>query len=658
MNFFVRPLARALGRDDSFGISCRRAIIAACQTVLIVSTYYFSYFLRFDGKVGAPARAEFIHTVGVLIAIKLIVFYAFGLLRGWWRYAGFTDLVSILKAAVVSSLAFALMVRIASPVWFPRSVIAIDFLLTIVTIGGARFAVRAYRESVHRRTANPSAPVRKRMLIAGAGQAGTNITRELLNNPDLGYQPIGFVDDDRSKWGIRIHGIKVVGPISSLATYLDKWGAVCVLIAMPSVHGRLTEQIFEICHERQVEVKILPAARHRIHGSAVSHVRTASVEDLLGRQPVNLETARIRSSLENKTVLITGAAGSIGSEISRQVARFRPAQLVLVERAESPLFEICTELAASAPEVKCTPVIADILDVGLLRDVFAHFKPQQVFHAAAYKHVPIMERHCFQAVTNNVFGTYNVALLAAQYAAERFVFISTDKAVNPTNVMGVTKRIGELIVLAMQNGTRFLAVRFGNVLGSNGSVVPIFAQQIARGGPVTVTHPEATRFLMTIPEAAQLVLQAATMQAKSGEIFMLKMGQPVRIVELAENMIRLSGLKPRRDIDIVFTGLRPGEKLNEQLSSDGEGTMPTAHDRICTILGRAVSQAEVRSWMNDLAFLVESKNVARLIDKLQQIVPEYSPSPELLAMCEVDRHDIGWQQRRASASFSALESAA
>jgi FlaA1/EpsC-like NDP-sugar epimerase len=384
-------------------------------------------------------------------------------------------------------------------------------------------------------------------------------------------------------------------------------------------------------------------------------MRKLRVEDLLSRNPVNLDLQKIRVRLEDKVLLITGAGGSIGSELARQVATFQPRRLLLFDRSENDLFKIGRELANKHPQLDFVPIVGDILDVNVLREVFSQHHPTSVFHAAAYKHVPMMEKNCFQAITNNIFGTYNVALVAKQFHAEDFVMISSDKAVNPTNIMGVTKRVAELIILALQhNRTRFTAVRFGNVLGSNGSVLPIFEEQIANGGPVTVTHPEATRYFMTTAEAVQLVLQASTM-GKGGEIFVLNMGEPVKIVDLARRMIRLSGFEPEQDIKISFTGLRPGEKLFEELRLEGEGIKPTPHDKIWVLEGGDSNFDAVRGWLEDLSGLVESRNIHGLVSKLTNIVPEYWPSEEVVALGEVDCHDQALAYRRARAGLATVK---
>jgi FlaA1/EpsC-like NDP-sugar epimerase len=624
-------------------LSNRKLLILLSQTWLIAITYYISFLLRFDFTLRRPEQLLLVDTLPLILVVKLLTFYLFGLVRGWWRYVGMSDLTDITKAATLST---AILYPILQWVFFnsgyPRSVLAIDLALTILFVGGARFAVRAYTEHVQ------DSAVREGALIVGAGQAGSAIVRELKQNPALRFKPLGFVDDDVTKQGIRIHGIEVLGETADLPELIERYDARCVLIAIPSATGPQVERIIRKCRECKVDFKILPALNERINGHAsVKELRSLNVEDLLGRQQVPLDTEGIKSRLENKTLLVTGAAGSIGSELVRQAARHNPKELILFERSENELFKLCNELSEKYPTLSYVPVVGDILDVGTLRDTFALYRPNSVFHAAAYKHVPIMENNCFQAVVNNIFGTYNVALVARQFKVEDFVMLSSDKAVKPTNIMGVTKRVAELILLGLQyEHTRFVAVRFGNVLGSNGSVLPIFQQQLARGGPITVTHPDAKRYFMTIPEAVQLVLQASTM-GKGGEIFILEMGEPIRIYDLAQNLIRLSGLQPEQDVKIVFTGLRPGEKLVEELLIEGEGIARTWHSKIRVLSSPEVRFEQVREWLDDLAALVEAKNIHGLIAKLSSIVPEYKPSPEILSLCQVDCHDIALKYRRA-----------
>jgi FlaA1/EpsC-like NDP-sugar epimerase len=625
-------------------LNYRRPLILVSQIGLLAISYHGSFLLRFDFHPQVADQLLFVRTLPLLVAVELLVFYGFGLLRGWWCYAGLSDALDICKAAITSTVALYLLINFVLKVdGYPRSVLAINLVLTVLLVGGTRFAVRAYTEGAQHCAAEVNT------LIVGAGRAGSTIARELKRNPQLNLKPVGFIDDNPSKHGIRIQGLKVLGSSDSMAEVLRRMGVRCVLIAIPSASGSQVAQIIAKCRQCRVDFKILPPISQHIGAerSSIADLRNVRLEDLLGRQPVQIDLASIRNQLEGKVLLITGAGGSIGAELSRQVCDFAPRELILLDRSENCLFELGLDLSTNRPQQHFVLVIGDIQDVGAVREIFSLHRPDIVFHAAAYKHVPLMEQSCFQAVTNNIFGTYNVALVARQFSCKTFVMISSDKAVNPTNVMGLTKRIAELIILGLQREqTRYVAVRFGNVLGSNGSVVPIFRQQIAGGGPVTVTHPEAQRYFMTIPEAVQLVLQASSMGLAS-EIFVLEMGQPVRIADLARNLIRLSGLEPDQDIPIIYTGLRPGEKLFEELMLDGEGVKPTSHPKIRVLDGGPVSFEQVRLWLDELSALVEAKNVHGLVQIFQRIVPEYKPSEEILALCEVDRHDVALAYRRA-----------
>jgi FlaA1/EpsC-like NDP-sugar epimerase len=614
------------------------------QAALITLIYICSFLLRFEFRLEIPERLLIAQTLLLVLAVKLLVFYLFGLLRGWWRYVGLSDALDISKASLISSGCLYLAIKLLIDFdGYPRSVLIIDMALTVLVVGGTRFLVRAYTEGLQHNADERS------VLVVGAGRAGSTIVREMKRNPQLGMLPIGFVDDDPSKHGIRIHGVRVLGSTDQISEIIRRNEVQNVLIAIPSARGNQIERIVSKCQQCRVDFKILPPISRHINGNSarISAVRDLCLEDLLGREAVHTDLASIRNELEGRVLLITGAGGSIGSELSRQVANFQPRSVILLERSENALFQLGMELSANLPQQHFVPVIADIQDVATLRDIFALHRPDIVFHAAAYKHVPMMEENCFQAVTNNIFGTYNVALLARQFACKGFVMISSDKAVNPTNVMGVTKRIAELIMLGLTHeNTRYVAVRFGNVLGSNGSVVPIFQQQIRDGGPVTVTHPEARRYFMTIPEAVQLVLQASIM-GDSSEIFVLDMGKAVRVVDLARNLIRLSGLEPDRDIEIIYTGLRPGEKLVEELMLEGEGLKRTSHEKIRVLHGTEVGLGQMRLWLDELAALVASKNVHALVQMFQQIVPEYRPSEEILASAQIDRHDMGQTFRSA-----------
>jgi FlaA1/EpsC-like NDP-sugar epimerase len=635
------------GELNSAFLRYRTWLIIVSQVVLTLSCYYCSFGLRLDWPLHQADDLIFWRTLPLILIIKLLIFQRFGLLRGWWRYVGMSDVLNIVEAAGLSAaLIYTVIVLGLKVTGYPRSVVFIDMTLSIIFIGGARFVVRAYTERARRYDGQ------KNTLIVGAGQAGRTIAQQLRSNPELPYFTIGFVDDDPSKLGLNIGGLKVLGNTNNLSELIIKYQAECVLIAIPSARGQVVQQIIDKCRECKVTFRILPPISEMLGRTApirasIQQTRKLRIEDLLGRQPVRLELDKIREQVQNKVLLITGAGGSIGSELARQVAIFRPQQVILLDRSENDLFKIGMELSRRFPDLNYVPVVGDILDVSRLREVFSMYRPNSVFHAAAYKHVPMMERNCFQAVTNNVFGTYNVALLARQAHAEDFVLISSDKAVNPTNIMGVTKRIAELIVLALQhNKTRFMAVRFGNVLASNGSVLPIFEEQIANGGPVTVTHPEAKRYFMTVTEAVQLVLQASTM-GQGGEIFVLDMGEPVSIADLAKRMVRLAGLEPDRDIEVVFTGLRPGEKLFEELKLDGENIKPTPHEKIRVFDGGTIEFEQVRTWLEELSSLVDARNVHELVAKLVSIVPEYWPSSEIIELSEVDRHDQSLVYRRA-----------
>jgi FlaA1/EpsC-like NDP-sugar epimerase len=633
----------------------RSALIFSSQAVLIVLTYYASFLLRLDTDLDAANRAMFWRTLPFVLIIKLVLSYQCGLMHGWWRYVGISDLLDISKASLLSSsLIFCLVEAVLRLPGYPRSVVVIDLFLTIMVLGGARFAVRAYTERARTYGAQ------RNTLVVGAGEAGSAIVRELKQNSALNYNPVGFVDDDLSKKGVKIHGVKVLGSTDALHELIIEHHASCVMIAIPQVKGRLVERIIAKCRECKVDFKILPPIGELINKPpSISQVRQLRVEDLLEREPVTLDMDQIRGRIEDKILLVTGAGGSIGSELVRQAAALNPRQLVLLDRSENDLFKLGHELSRKFPHLDYVPVVGDIQDVTLLRDVFATHRPQSVFHAAAYKHVPMMERNCFQAITNNIFGTYNVALLSRQYRVEDFVLISSDKAVNPTNIMGVTKRVAELIMQGLQeNGTtRFMAVRFGNVLGSNGSALPLFEQQIAAGGPVTVTHPDARRYFMTIPEAVQLVLQASSM-GKGGEIFVLDMGEPVRILDLVRNLIRLSGFEPDADIKIDFVGLRPGEKMFEELKLEGEDVKPTAHEKIRLLTGSRTTFEQMSSWLDELSVLVQAKNVHGLVTKLVTIVPEYWPSPEIISLGAIDRHDQALNHQLARATLASAPQSA
>jgi FlaA1/EpsC-like NDP-sugar epimerase len=493
---------------------------------------------------------------------------------------------------------------------------------------GVRMTVRMLAEGLLH---GGNGALEKNTLIYGAGEAGVALLREIQRNPKLLYRVRGFLDDRADKKGIHILGVSVLGGGENVGLLTAKHKIDIILIAIPSATGVEMTRILESCHACGVECKTVPGLGDIIEERGLAgQIREVAVEDLLGRNPVRLEENQIRGTLQGKVVLVTGAAGSIGSELCRQIARFQPAGIVGFEIAESPLFEIDREMLRTFPQTPFYPEIGSVQNRIRLDEVMRQYSPSVVYHAAAYKHVPLMETHVFEAIENNVFGTFNVAMAAAEHGVEDFVMISSDKAVRPTNVMGATKRVAELLLLALQNGgTKYVAVRFGNVLGSNGSVIPIFKKQIAAGGPVTVTHRDTRRFFMTIPEACQLVLQAAVNGA-GGQICVLDMGEPVKIVDLARHLILLSGLKPGEDIKIEFTGLRPGEKLYEELSTMLEDTVPTAHEKIRIHVGYGVPARDMLAWLDELREICEARDTGGLVVALKEIVLDYSPSTHLL----------------------------
>ena len=622
------PVSRLRGELTTLIFRHRRLFVFTMHLVLVVVSYALAFVLRFDRMIPAAYWSMFLATLGPLLAFRLGAFAFYRLYSGWWRYVGMRDMFALIKAIAISSALFtALLVFTGQAYEFPRSVIVIDALLTLLLIGGVRFMLRALRE---RRRPQTSAPRPRRVLIIGAGDAGELLLREMHNNPRLGYVPVGFADDDPHKTVFHIHGVPVLGTTDVLADVLHAHPVDEIIIAIPSASREQVQAIVNRCLATRLPFKILPAIAALSGRVQMSQVRPVQVDDLLGRDPVNLDSSAVRAEIAGRRVLITGAGGSIGGELARQIATFDPAAVVLVERGENALFLIDQELRRKHPSLDVRPVICDICECADIDRLFREIRPEIVYHAAAFKHVPMMEAHVAHAVHNNVFGTRNVVQAAAEQGAT-FVLISTDKAVSPTNIMGATKRLAEQLVLsfATSRAQHCVAVRFGNVLGSNGSVVPLFSEQIADGGPVTVTHPEATRYFMTIPEAVQLVLQASALDEARDRIVMLEMGQPVKIVDLARNLIRLSGLEPDVDIPIVYTGLRPGEKLHEQLTSDTEETMPTRYDKIRIVKTDAAKPFDHQ--LEQLWDAVSSRDERAIVRKLQELVPEFSPQAALIA---------------------------
>ena len=598
----------------------RRPIVLASHLLIWITAYVGAFLLRFDFAIPEfwlqPAYA------GLLVPILLlrtITYARFGLFHGMWKYTGQRDLESLLLATGLSTVIYAVPLLL-SGVSFPRSVLLVEPMLSVAMAAGLRFTVRTFAQAASRF----AAPARRRLVLVGAGDTGEALLRQVVRTMS-DVEPVGILDDNPAKHGMCIHGVEVLGPIDDAPRLLAKLEASEVLIATPSATGVQMRRIVDLVSLEGVTVTTVPSIHALVDGRvAVSQIREVNIEDLLGRDPVQLDTERISDMVRDEVVLVTGAGGSIGSELCRQVARFQPRAIVLLEQAENALYHIHRELQPRFPDVAFLPRICDVCDRTRLDMVFGETRPSVVLHAAAHKHVPMMEWNPGEAVKNNVGGSTNVSDAAHDHGVRRFVMISTDKAVNPTSVMGCTKRVAELYVQsqAERSRTTFVTVRFGNVLGSNGSVIPLFKKQIAAGGPVTVTHPDMERFFMTIPEASQLVLQAGAM-GDSGEIYVLDMGEPVKITQLAEDLIRLSGFRPNRDIDIVFTGIRPGEKLFEELSIDGENATKTKHPKIFVGKGDAQSHATMRAAVDGLLSIAEHAAPDTVRANLKRVVPRY-----------------------------------
>jgi FlaA1/EpsC-like NDP-sugar epimerase len=602
---------------------------------LVCISYMLAYLIRFEGDI-PPVQIEMLaHTLPWIVLLKIVVFAWIGLYRGMWRYTSIADLINIITATVISAGVIALaLVLIRRFEGFSRSVLVLDALITLMLVGGIRLLIRVYIQrtipaSFFHPTFfpffNPDRAKRTRLLIVGAGDAAEKMLREIQDNPRVKYQPVGFLDDNPRKRGQAIHGVPVLGAIDDIGQLPIQFDEI--LIAIPSARGDVMRRIVEICEMTGKRYRTIPKIDELIEGRiSANTIREVRLEDLVGRQEVQLDPEMISRFLCGKRILVTGAGGSIGSELVRQISRFQPQVVGLLDFSELNLFQIEQEFQRRLRSLPTESFLTDIRDRDALQGVLARFKPHIIFHAAAYKHVPMQESHPREAVLNNVLGTRNLVDLALEMDVERFVLVSTDKAVRPTNVMGATKRVAELFVESMngQQVTRFVAVRFGNVFSSSGSVIPLFQEQIAKGGPVTVTHPDVRRYFMSIPEAAQLILQAGTM-GEGGEIFILDMGEPIRIVDMARDLIRLHGLEPGEDISIEFTGLRPGEKLHEELITSGEGIVPTRHEKIMVLRGRTRDAAALLAQIEALFVLARQGNDTAIRKKLREIVPEYTP---------------------------------
>jgi FlaA1/EpsC-like NDP-sugar epimerase len=618
-------------------------IVLAIDVFLVAFAWYFANLLRFNFDIPLDSMAAITRLVPIILGTKMVIFYLFDLYKGMWRYTSIDDLLNIIKASGISSLLVVTLVAFTHGLaGFARAAFIIDWGLTIFLIAGYRLGIRLYfwlgpkdRLSSFRfltlfKLKKGGRSGAKKLLILGAGNCGEKIYREIQDNASLRYEVVGFLDDDLTKVGKLLHGVPILGTTSELKSFAQRIGAEETLIAIPSATSAQMRALVARCEESGLPSKTVPGMGELIDGKvSVKAIRDVDYRDLLGREVIRLEEDRIAAYLEKARVLVTGAGGSIGSELCRQICRFNPSCLILYDRAESPLYEIDLELRTDYPEAKVVPVLGDIRDRIQLSRSLSDYQPQVVFHAAAYKHVPMMELQPWKAVRNNILGTRHVMDLSREHGVERFVLVSTDKAVRSVNVMGASKRVAELLV-QNQNGcdsarTKFITVRFGNVVGSVGSVVPLFKKQIERGGPVTVTHPDVTRYFMTIPEACQLILQAGAM-GEGGEIFILDMGTPVKIVDMARDLIRLSGFEPDVDIKIEYVGLRPGEKLFEELITSGEGIVPTSHEKIMVLRGKTCDQERLNAVIEELTKLALEQNGAGIRAKLQEIVEDYSPA--------------------------------
>lgn len=606
----------------------KRILVPAGELLFLILILFLSYLLRLD-RIDSIYLPQIGFLILTIIPVKLIIFWIFRLYHISFRYTSVHEIALVFKAAGISSLIFAFMSLILRDALFfkgfPRSIIIIDFILTFFMSSGIRLAFRFFYFPRLKEKEG------RKVLVVGAGRAGEQLVREMKTSPISHYIPVAFIDDDPGKKKSIIHGIKVEGGSEKIPEVVSDFAVDDIIIAMPSASSVQLKKTMEFVRKSgNKNVKILPGMSHIIMGEAkMGDVRAITVEDLLGREPVKIDMEHIAGQIKDKSVLVTGAAGSIGSELCRQVAVFHPSKLIMVDMGETELFYIDNEIRERFPALPVQAVIADVKDLLSMGSIFIKYSPQIVFHAAAYKHVPLMETNLREAVLNNIGGTRAVATLSIEHAIEKFIFISTDKAVNPTSIMGTTKRISENLLRSWDHKKcKFISVRFGNVLESRGSVVPIFKEQIRNGRPVTITHPDMKRYLMSINEAVQLVLQASAMGA-GGEVFVLDMGEPIKILDLAREMIRLSGLEPDKDIPIVITGTRPGEKLFEELLTAEEGTSATRHERIFVAKGVKVSPEY--SQKVDILMKTAFGNFDReeIISMLKYLVPTYEPSADL-----------------------------
>jgi FlaA1/EpsC-like NDP-sugar epimerase len=609
-----------------------RASAFAHDLAMVPIAWFGAYWLRFNLD---SIPEGFFHQALVLLPVIWIVqggmFWYFGLYRGIWRFASIPDLTRIVKAVIASVVVAAtvsfILTRLQS---VPRSVFLLDGILLVLLLGGPRFVYRWFKDRHLHHSAHASSiytnDETKNALIVGAGKAGEMLVRDLLREQSGPYYPVAFVDDNTGKIGKEIHGIPVTGTCDGIPGIVKKLGIDLIIIALPSATSRQIRRIVEICETTKLPFRILPQLQDLVSGRAsLKDLRDVKIEDLLGREPVSLDWRAITDATRGKTILVTGGGGSIGAELCRQIARLKPGKLIILERSEFNLYNIDLELRRDIPDLSLVSLLGDTNDIVQVENILRNYAPTVIYHAAAYKHVPILEDQTRAAVTNNILGTRVVADLADKYGCESFVMVSTDKAVNPANVMGASKRVAEMYCqgLNARSKTRFITVRFGNVLGSSGSVIPLFQQQIAQGGPITVTHPDISRYFMTIPESCQLILQAGVI-GRGGEIFVLDMGEPVKITYLAEQLIRLSGKTPGEDIEIVYTGLRPGEKLYEELFHDAEKLAETSHPKILLAQCRQMDKELLEKTFDAMQRACSQGDESVLRGMLIELVPEHT----------------------------------
>jgi len=588
--------------------------------VLINLAMLLSFFLRFDSAWFQYLDLRYFISI---TAISFLILFFSNLYNKMWQYASMAELYSILRITAIINVVFIIYLYF-STISFPRSIVIINAMTDVIFLGGSRFAIRALRDYIIKQN---SKGAKNRVLIIGAGDAAEIVIREMQKHPEMEKEIIGLIDDDPAKKNLEIHGKKVLGNRNEIPDILENYSVHEVIIAIPSAEGKTIREFYELSNKKGVTVEIVPGVYEILNGDvSLSQIREVKVEDLLRREQVDLIDDEISAYLENRRVFISGGAGSIGSELCRQIAKFKPKEIIIFDINENNTYFLERELKNKYPAITVKSMIGSIRDRNKLEQVFEEYRPEVVFHAAAHKHVPLMETSPEEAVKNNILGTKNLAETAAKYSVRRFVLVSTDKAVNPTNVMGASKRAAEMIVQSLnrKSRTKFMAVRFGNVLGSEGSVIPLFKRQIADGGPLTVTHKEITRYFMTIPEASQLVIQAGAL-GQGGEVFVLDMGDPVKIIELAEDLISLSGLTPYEDIDIEIVGLRPGEKLYEELLCETEESSPTEHERIFINDLETINTNKIEEAINKLKYHAENRNQEKLIFELVELVDTYQP---------------------------------